>query len=202
MRNKRTISVQILFAFALLFVLVAAGCQSGLSGDGYSAVSPTPASVSTLPATKTPDGQQISQYLTRQANATPIPTQTDFPGFDLTKTAVANDLNEVKFVVTDPASFKIKSGKYQLVEIMAFWCEECRDLNPILGGLQEKWGEKIDFSYLDVDDPLNAINLQALSRLNVVPQVILLDGKGTIIKQWAGPPTADELTAAFEKLPE
>jgi thiol-disulfide isomerase/thioredoxin len=149
----------------------------------------------------TPNSSDISLYLTKVANSTPIPTATYFADMEITRTAQANAVDWVHMDATDPISFKIASGKYQLVELMAFWCEECRNLNPILKGLEKEWGEKVNFVFLNVDDPLNSENLNKLSRFNVVPQLMLLDGDGKIVKEWVGSVPSETIQKELEVLP-
>jgi thiol-disulfide isomerase/thioredoxin len=149
----------------------------------------------------TPDSSDISLYLTKAANSTPIPSATFFADMEITRTAQANAEDWVHMVATDPISFKIASGKYQLVELMAFWCEECRNLNPILKGLAKEWGDKVNFVFLNVDDPLNSENLNKLSRFNVVPQLVLLDGDGKIVKGWVGSVPSETIQKELEALP-
>ncbi len=74
-------------------------------------------------------------------------------------------------------------------------------LNPLLKNPEAEWGNKIRFVYLNVDDPLNTANLQRLSQFRIVPELILLDGNGTVNKDWVGPPSREDLVAEFEKLP-
>jgi thiol-disulfide isomerase/thioredoxin len=156
---------------------------------------------SELEVETTPSTEEIDVYLTLQAQATPIPTTTRDLILEQTQTSVAENPEWVHMVATDPSTFELASGQYQLVEKMAFWCEECRLLNPVLKNLEAEWGDKIRFVYLDVDDPLNTANLERLSRFRVVPELILLDGNGTVIKDWVGPPPRENLVAEFEKLP-
>jgi len=147
-----------------------------------------------------PQQTEISLYLTKQAESTPIPTGTPSPGQSITQTVEASEVEWVKMTASDPSKFQIASGKYQLVEIMAFWCLECRDLNPVLKGLEKEWGDKVNFVYLDVDDPLNTNHLQQLSQYSIVPEVILLDGQGKVVKDWIGPPSKEDLTTELNSL--
>ena len=77
-------------------------------------------------AEKTPSTEEIDVYLTLQAQATPIPTITRDLILEQTQTAIAENPEWVHMVATDPSTFEMASGQYQLVEKMAFWCEECR----------------------------------------------------------------------------
>jgi hypothetical protein len=67
--------------------------------------------------------------------------------------------------------------------------------------LEKEWGDKVNFVFLNVDDPLNSENLNKLSRFNVVPQLILLDGSGKVVKAWPGPASFENLKNEFEALP-
>jgi thiol-disulfide isomerase/thioredoxin len=189
---SRKIALKLALKFGLFFGCIAVlntGCQAEKLYE------------SIPPVNSTPRAGEIDSYLTRQAEATALPTMTRDLELEKQQTEVAQNPEWAHMVATDPVSFKMDSGKYQLVEKMAFWCAECRDLNPILKSLENEWGDKINFIYLDVDDPLNAVNLDKLSRLRVVPEVVLLDGSGNVIKDWIGPPTKEELAAAFQNLP-
>jgi thiol-disulfide isomerase/thioredoxin len=176
-------------------LIILAGCGINSPGKNLGIEENNPVSV------VTPDSGDISIYLTKVANSTPIPTATYFADMEITRTAEANAEEWLHMVASDPISFNIASGKYQLVELMAFWCEECRDLNPILKGLEKEWGDKVNFVFLNVDDPLNSENLNKLSRFNVVPQLVLLDGDGKIVKEWVGSVPAETIQKELEALP-
>jgi|WetSurMetagenome_2_1015567.scaffolds.fasta_scaffold43579_3 thiol-disulfide isomerase/thioredoxin len=189
---SRKIALKLAPKFGLFFSCIAVlitGCQAEKLNESIPSIN------------STPRAEEIDTYLTKQAEATPLPTMTRDLELEKQQTEVAQNPDWVHMVATDPMSFKMVSGKYQLVEKMAFWCAECRNLNPILKSLESVWGDKINFIYLDVDDPLNTENLDKLSRLRVVPEVVLLDGSGKVIKDWIGPPTKEELAAAFQNLP-
>ena len=172
-----------------IFSVILAGCgiNSGPSSSGQS--------------TNSPSAAEIETYLTQQARSTSIPTPVDPASIVFSLTPEAAELEWVNMEASDPAAFEVESGSYQLVEIMAFWCEECRLLNPLLKQMEAKWGDKVNFVYLNVDDPMNSNHLQRLSRLKVVPEVILLNGNGEVIKDWVGPPSEADLTSALENLP-
>lgn len=186
---------QIWIPTILIILIFLAGCGINSPEKNLEIEEKNPESV------VSPDSGEISLYLTKVANSTPIPTATFFADMEITRTAEAIAEEWVQMVATDPASFKIASGRYQLVELMAFWCEECRDLNPILKSLEKEWGDKVNFVFLDVDDPLNSENLNNLSRFNVVPQLILIDTSGKVLKAWPGPTSSDALIKELEALP-
>lgn len=68
-------------------------------------------------------------------------------------------------------------------------------------GLEDKYSEQIQFTYLDIDDPANQAAMQDLVYIGR-PHLYLLDGEGNIIRQWLGFVSQEELETAFvEVLP-
>ena len=68
---------------------------------------------------------------------------------------------------------------------------------PIVHGLEVEYFERIDFVYLDVDDPANADFLKQLG-YRYQPHFFLIDGQGTVIQQWLGPVGAGDFRSVFE----
>lgn len=64
-------------------------------------------------------------------------------------------------------------------------------------GLEAKYGERIQFTYLDIDDP-NTSELKRALGYRVQPHLFLLDGNGGVIQQWLGFVAEEEFVAAFE----
>ena len=58
-------------------------------------------------------------------------------------------------------------------------------MRPIVHGLEEKYSAKIDFVYLDIDDPTTAEAKRKLG-YRVQPDFYLLDAKGQIVQRWIG----------------
>ncbi|GAB4485764.1 MAG: hypothetical protein OHK0031_09850 [Anaerolineales bacterium] len=67
---------------------------------------------------------------------------------------------------------------------------------PIVHGLEAKYSGKINFYFLDADDPATDV-FQNQFGFRVQPEFYLLDGSGTIIKKWVGAVSPDEFEAAF-----
>lgn len=72
-------------------------------------------------------------------------------------------------------------------------------MKPIVHGLENDYWKRVKFTYLDMDDPATSELLKAVN-FRFRPHFTLLDGKGAIVKQWAGMVTADELKQAFDAL--
>ena len=66
-------------------------------------------------------------------------------------------------------------------------------------GLEQQWGDRINFVYLDIDDARNdAFKRQFGYRYQ--PHIFLLDGQGQIVDQWIGRVAEGTLVSAFEAL--
>jgi len=70
---------------------------------------------------------------------------------------------------------------------------------PIVHGLEERYGDQIEFIYLDIDDP-NTAELKKTLKYRFQPHYILLDGEGNQRKTWNGIVPERILTAAFDEI--
>jgi hypothetical protein len=68
---------------------------------------------------------------------------------------------------------------------------------PIVHGLEVDYFGRINFVYLDVDDPQNDEFLRALG-FRYQPHFILVDGDGNILQQWLGVVPAEDFRAGFD----
>jgi thioredoxin-like negative regulator of GroEL len=68
---------------------------------------------------------------------------------------------------------------------------------PIVHGLEAEYSGKINFVYLDIDDPANDGFKRQLG-FRYQPHILLLNGDGTIIQQWLGPVSEDDLRTALQ----
>lgn len=72
-------------------------------------------------------------------------------------------------------------------------------MKPIVHGLEAQYTGKIQFTYLDVDDPATADLRQAL-RFRGQPQFVLLDGEGNVLQQWFGFVAAQDFRLVFDSV--
>jgi len=137
----------------------------------------------------TQEGQAYPQVTNEVGNETPTPilNRTPTPHVDVVLRA------------TDPDAFVLASGKYQMVEFFAFWCPTCKSLAPVLKNLENKYAGKIQFIYLDIDDPKTNPFKQALG-FHYQPHLFLIDGEGKVLMQWVGYVAEEELDAVLSSL--
>ncbi len=64
-------------------------------------------------------------------------------------------------------------------------------------GLENTWGDQINFVYLDIDDPRTEPFKRQLG-YRVQPHMFLLDGDGQLLDQWLGFVDAATLETAFQ----
>ncbi len=70
---------------------------------------------------------------------------------------------------------------------------------PVVHGLEAQYFGQIEFSYLDIDDPLVEPFKQQFS-FRYQPMFVLLDGNGTPVKTWLGAVPAADFEAEFAKV--
>ena len=67
---------------------------------------------------------------------------------------------------------------------------------PVVHGLEAEYSDRMNFVYLDVDDP-NTQELQSALGRRAQPEFYLLDADGNLIQQWFGTVSKEALTEAF-----
>jgi len=70
---------------------------------------------------------------------------------------------------------------------------------PIVHGLEAKYSGKIDFYFLDADDPATQVFQQQFG-FRVQPEFYLVNGKGEVMQQWVGAVSAETLETAFAQV--
>lgn len=67
---------------------------------------------------------------------------------------------------------------------------------PVVHGLEAEYSDRMNFVYLDVDDP-NTKELQSALGRRSQPEFYLLDADGNVIQQWFGGVAPETLEDAF-----
>ena len=63
-------------------------------------------------------------------------------------------------------------------------------------GLEAKYFGKIQFTYLDADDP-QTLDFQRTLGFYYQPEIYLLDGNGNVLKEWIGFTSEQEIESVF-----
>lgn len=185
-----------------------AAISPGATGTAGSTLAPPPqigSSPSPSPLTTTPGGQTGTPQLTPPAGVvtgtitptagptSPPATATTTPTPTLTPTLTEPD---PEFHPTDPDEVRLDSGRVQLVEFFAYWCGTCRAMAPIIHRLEERYDARMNFIYLDVDNP-DTLELKRELGYRRLPHLFLLDADGKILRSWGGSVTAVTIDEAI-----
>lgn len=65
-------------------------------------------------------------------------------------------------------------------------------------GLEAQYSDRMNFVYLDIDDPRNDGFKDALG-YRYQPHLLLLDGEGKILEQWVGKVGEEQLATAIRE---
>jgi hypothetical protein len=69
---------------------------------------------------------------------------------------------------------------------------------PVVHGLEAEYYGRINFAFLDADDPATQSFQQDLG-FRVQPEFYLVDGQGQVIKKWVGYVSVDDFKSAFHQ---
>jgi hypothetical protein len=67
---------------------------------------------------------------------------------------------------------------------------------PVVHGLEQQYGDRIGFAYLDIEDERNDGFKRDLG-FRLQPHLFLLDGQGAVLQQWVGAVSREDLEAAL-----
>lgn len=166
---------------------------------------PNPQTVSTPfspypgPATPVASPQPTTNPTSTQA----LPTATEAPPASPTVTATPTAIPtrifiRTEIIPTDPNTFQAISGRAQLVEFFAFWSPLSRSMAPVVHLLEDQYDDRVNFIYLDIDDPLNSL-YKGLMGNQLPPVFFLLDAQGVVQNEWIGYVSEIELENAIQQ---
>ena len=70
---------------------------------------------------------------------------------------------------------------------------------PVVHGLEAEYAGRIDFVYLDIDDP-DTTPFKSQLGYQYQPHFFLLDGAGNVLQQWVGFASEGALDAALQSV--
>ncbi|MBD5164012.1 MAG: thioredoxin family protein [Bacteroidales bacterium] len=87
------------------------------------------------------------------------------------ESGVVNELTDAS--ILEPGT---PVNKLTVVDFNAIWCGPCRQLTPVLHEMATKYGDKVDFVSVDVDQFGNLMDQYKLG--NSIPAVLILEPNG------------------------
>jgi thiol-disulfide isomerase/thioredoxin len=159
-------------------------------------VSLTPSPPLAVPPGGAPGTATLTLAPTQTPYLTPTPTLTATPTRTLTPLPPPPWVS-AQLHATDPRTVRLASGKVQLVEFFAFWSGPSQAMAPIVQGLEPEYRNRMNFVYLDIDDPATRI-FQSQLGFRTEPHFFLLDAQGHILQQWVGYVTPAQFRQAFD----
>jgi len=105
---------------------------------------------------------------------------------------------KTQLVATDPTMVNLDAGRPQLVLLFADWCTLCKSVAPVVLSLDSQYNNRMNFIYLDVDDPgTETIRSKLDYRVIAKPRIYLLDSQGIVFRDWTGYVLLEELQEAI-----
>jgi hypothetical protein len=68
---------------------------------------------------------------------------------------------------------------------------------PMVHGLEARYADRLEFTYLDRDDPAT-LKFQTALGYRYQPELYLLDAQGNVLQKWIGLVQEEQLVTAFE----
>lgn len=184
---------------AILFALIVSLIALAMPNAAYSQIStatPTSLSAPNLAPSATPTRP-------RAALASPTPTATlNIPEPMLTLTAfnaMIFGTLESRPTATPSISEIVLNDKPHYIRFTATWCQPCRQMRPFVQAMQEKYGDRVNFWDVDVDNS-SSRNLIRRYRVQFIPYTVLLDSRGRTFLILEGFQTRQELDNAIKAL--
>jgi|GEM_PF-2133637 len=121
-----------------------------------------------------------------------------------TTTVIEQSPTEASVLEVKPTSESIsltyldiaKTGRPQFLDAYGTWCPACQQNEPTIYALQRQFKGRVDFIYLNVDNP-EFVEAASPYTLTGVTQYVLIDADGTIIQKWFGSVTEESVAESI-----
>lgn len=109
------------------------------------------------------------------------------PAANISSMTPLSGLMALKSMAAEATPFEVAlaSQKPTLVEFYADWCTTCQSMSGTVDTLHQRYGDRVNFVMLDIDDPQWATQVGTFGAMGV-PQFTLLDTDHQPIKTWVG----------------
>ena len=91
---------------------------------------------------------------------------------------------------------KIKNEEISVIQFSAAWCAPCQSLKPVMSTLSDKYQDKANFYYADIED--GALNLGSTMGVRGVPSTIIFK-KGLEVDRLVGNPGEAKVKEFLDK---
>ncbi len=92
------------------------------------------------------------------------------------------------------------SGKPRVLDFFAKWCPPCQKMKPFMEEAERRYGDKVEFVAVDIDDPKNRELIEKY-QVHSYPNVYFLDGRGDVVDHMVGfQGSPDPIYAALSKI--
>ena len=81
---------------------------------------------------------------------------------------------------------KVKNEEVSILQFSAPWCQPCKMLKPIMEKLSEKYKDRANFYYADIDD--KAMNTATAAAVRGVPTVVVYKKGVEVARKVGGVP--------------
>lgn len=118
---------------------------------------------------------------------------------ELSSSAVSNVVqdDEISTADVDSTSQEAKATpeeKIVVLDFFATWCGPCKAMAPAMEKMEKKYGDKIEFRKIDIDQELQLAQEYDIS---AVPTLVILSPQGDVVDKIVGGQPEEELDRIF-----